>query len=326
MREVNKISVAICSYNGQQYIREQLESILRQTRVPDEIILVDDGSTDLTIETAKEVLSGSNISYEVLVNEKNLGVSANFAKAISHCTGDIIFTADQDDVWIENKVERIIRVFQEKEDTALVFTNAELVSKDLESLGVDLWTSYFFDLCQFNDHDADHLLKKNYITGATMAFRAFDCDNVFPVPEGLYHDQWIGLNALRFGKVVALEEKLILYRQHGNNVIGATKTSLLKRGKIFKENIRKSPELKRKSLYWLHNLADRSANDSSPLKDKIASYIQFFEGSIRACSGKRISGIKWVRKHQADYTTYWIGRAGVIRDFLYILSRKKSGK
>lgn len=89
-----KVSVALCSYNGEKYIREQLESILRQTRLPDEIIVCDDRSKDKTAEIAREVLGASGVPYQVIVNEKNLGCLSNFEQCSMLCSGDIVFFAD----------------------------------------------------------------------------------------------------------------------------------------------------------------------------------------------------------------------------------------
>jgi len=89
-----KISIALCSYNGEKYIKEQLLSILKQTREPDEIIIVDDNSFDNTVAIINEVLEGFKIRWELIINPQNLGVTKNFEKAISLCKGDIIFTCD----------------------------------------------------------------------------------------------------------------------------------------------------------------------------------------------------------------------------------------
>lgn len=92
-------SVAMCTYNGEKYIKEQLESIIHQTLPPDEIIICDDGSNDHTISAIKETMRVWRGSWMLVQNEKNLGYKKNFQKAISLCQGDIIYLSDQDDVW-----------------------------------------------------------------------------------------------------------------------------------------------------------------------------------------------------------------------------------
>ena len=315
------ISVALCTYNGERYIKEQLESILKQTITPDEIIMVDDISLDNTVEIAESVLRDSGVYHEIVINSTRLGVSKNFEKAIRFCKGDFIFTADQDDVWKDNKIERILSCFDE--DVSLVFTNAELVDANLNPQGTDLWKAYCLDIEGFNENYQNSLLKKDYITGATMAFRTFDFDKVFPVPESLYHDQWIGLNALRFGKVQCINDKLILYRQHSNNVIGAKKPVFLKRSQIFISNIPHSQELKQNRRYIYSCLYDKCKNDSSCFPQKLRLYLDFYRDALTYCTLSKVEGLKWVLNHRKEYSEYYIGDIGVIRDVIYILSNSK---
>ena len=106
-------SVAMCTYNGEKYIKEQLESIIHQTLPPDEIIICDDGSNDHTISAIKETMRVWRGSWMLVQNEKNLGYKKNFQKAISLCQGDIIYLSDQDDVWDLHKMELMNQIFVE---------------------------------------------------------------------------------------------------------------------------------------------------------------------------------------------------------------------
>lgn len=99
------ISVAMCTFNGEKYIKEQIESIINQSLVPDEIVICDDCSKDNTLNIIKETLDNWPGKVQLVVNEKNLGYRKNFEKSISLCNGDIIFLSDQDDVWNRNKIE-----------------------------------------------------------------------------------------------------------------------------------------------------------------------------------------------------------------------------
>lgn len=96
------VSIALCTYNGEKYIEEQLESLIHQTCQPDEIIICDDQSKDNTVNIAKSLLGSWPGAWKVIINKKNLGYKKNFQKAISLCRGDIIFLSDQDDVWDYN--------------------------------------------------------------------------------------------------------------------------------------------------------------------------------------------------------------------------------
>ena len=126
------ISVAIASYNGEKYIKKQIDSIINQTRRVDEIIISDDGSTDDTIKIIDDIsCSCSNeIRIVVLINEKKHGYCGNFENAIANAKGDIIFLADQDDLWMPDKVEKVLQVFESHSDCNMVMTNGNIIDKD----------------------------------------------------------------------------------------------------------------------------------------------------------------------------------------------------
>ena len=130
-----KVSVAMCTYNGEKYIEEQLNSILHQTKKIDEIIICDDGSKDKTLEICNKILESSNVEYILKLNKNNLGFAKNFYQAIKLCSGDIIFFCDQDDIWKENKVDLMCQVFDNDPDTLLVFSNAYITNENLEVTG-----------------------------------------------------------------------------------------------------------------------------------------------------------------------------------------------
>jgi glycosyltransferase involved in cell wall biosynthesis len=109
-----RLSVALCTYNGTQYLQEQLDSIAAQTKLPDELVICDDRSSDNTVEIIKLFSSKVSFPVHLHINEINLRTIKNFEKAISLCTGDIIVLSDQDDVWKPCKTERILRCFQKK--------------------------------------------------------------------------------------------------------------------------------------------------------------------------------------------------------------------
>jgi glycosyltransferase involved in cell wall biosynthesis len=109
MKNNIKISVALCTYNGEKYIKEQIISILKQSKRVDEIIISDDNSSDTTLKIVNDLLSDCDIAHKICTHETNIGVTRNFMECISKCSGDIIFTCDQDDVWKKNKVEKMIK-------------------------------------------------------------------------------------------------------------------------------------------------------------------------------------------------------------------------
>ena len=203
-----KISVAMCTYNGEKFINEQLESIVKQSRQPDELIICDDKSSDRTIEIINEFKKGVSFNVKLIINSKRLGVSKNFEKAILNCTGDIILFSDQDDVWMENKISKIEKQFINNGNIALVYTNALLVDENLANLGYTLWDSLNFkkkDQDRFLKDPIKVLIKRNVVTGATMALNANYIKSITPIPEIWIHDYWIAiLLAIRNQKNISL--------------------------------------------------------------------------------------------------------------------------
>jgi len=225
-----KVSVAVCTYNGERFLREQLDSIACQTLIPDEIVVQDDRSTDGTLEIANRFASVAPCQVTVIKNEINLGSTSNFGTAIERCQGDLIFLADQDDVWHPQKVETLVETFQQNPEAALVASDAEVVSEDLSPLGYRLWQAVGFTpkvRAEFNaDRGLRLLLKKYYITGATLAFRSQYKDLILPIPTQWVHDAWISILLRAVSSVVLCDAPLIKYRQHHNQQIGASPQTL----------------------------------------------------------------------------------------------------
>ncbi|HKS40540.1 MAG TPA: glycosyltransferase family 2 protein [Blastocatellia bacterium] len=224
----------MCTYNGAKYLQEQLESINAQTRMPDELILCDDGSTDGTLEIAEKFAAGCAFPMRIYVNETNLGSSKNFERAIERCAGDIIALSDQDDIWHPEKLERIDAIFLSNPRTGLVFTNGEVINENLEPVGYSLWQCFGLTSARQRQMKRgkpyEVLLLNNTVTGATMAFKSHFKKMVLPIPAsgGLIHDGWIALLIASTAEVEFINEPLIKYRLHPTQQCGATRTGLLK--------------------------------------------------------------------------------------------------
>ena len=220
-----KFSVAMCTYNGAQYIREQLASITAQTRLPDEIIICDDGSRDDTRDILRAFANKAPFETHIHFNETTLGSTKNFEKAISLCSGDIIALSDQDDVWHPQKLARVEQVFMQNHEIDGVFTNANVVDQHLRSLGLSLWDVVLFSkkeqMLVQKGKILDILLKHLIVTGATLAFRSSWKDALSPIPSCWVHDAWLALGLAMFSSLSIIQESLMKYRQHGNNQIGA---------------------------------------------------------------------------------------------------------
>ncbi len=235
-----KVSVAMCTYNGRLYLEEQLKSIAAQSRVPDELVVCDDGSQDGTMDILKVFKKNSPFPVRIYVNEKNMGSTKNFEKALSLCGGDIIAFSDQDDVWRPEKLEKILKVFSSAPSVGLVFTDAEVVDKELKPLDYSMW-----DTVNFTEKDKKNvingkavytLLRRNVATGATMAFRSCYRDAFLPIPENWYHDAWVAFIISVLTGIGFIDEQLIKYRQHSGQQIGGARNSGFKWDEALRDN------------------------------------------------------------------------------------------
>ncbi|MEN3328316.1 MAG: hypothetical protein V7638_3123 [Acidobacteriota bacterium] len=217
----------MCTYNGAQYLSAQLDSILAQSRRPDEIVICDDGSTDGTRELLERFAAESPVSVSLHFNETNLGSVKNFERAVRLCNGDIIALSDQDDVWRQDKLKLIEEAFNESNATGIVFSDAEIDDEDLKPLNRRMWNEVGFDSHKkklLRDGRALEVLITGWTaTGATMAFRSSFVNISLPIPDGLamIHDGWIALTISCVAAVVAIDEPLVQYRQHARQQIGA---------------------------------------------------------------------------------------------------------
>ncbi len=220
------LSVALASYNGERYIREQLDSIARQTRLPDELIISDDASADATANIVLGFAQNAPFPVRFQRNSKRLGSTRNFESAIRACNGDIIFLCDQDDIWYPDKIAVIEERFSRAPSIGAVFTEADVVDEDLHPLAQRLWKASRFsqkEQAQVAGSDAlGVLLRHPVVTGATMAFRSIYRDLVLPIPEPeiIWHDAWISLLISATSCLDAVPTPLIAYRQHDANQIG----------------------------------------------------------------------------------------------------------
>lgn len=204
------VSVAMAVYNGERYINEQIDSIIHQLGDDDELVISYNESNDSTYEIIKQYESKDSRVKCHLCDEK--GVIPNFNNAIMNCNGQIILLADQDDVWNKEKITRIKEVFL-NEKIILVVHNCTFIDKNGESIPGDL----------FKRRNARKGLLKNTIInsyqGCCMAFRKSLVNVICPIPRDVaMHDQWIGLCAEKVATATFLDESLIQYRRHGNNV------------------------------------------------------------------------------------------------------------
>lgn len=212
------VSIVMATYNGERYLREQLDSIVQQSYKDIEIIIVDDCSVDKTFLILEDYARiQHNIS--IIRNNQNLGVTRSFEIAINSCSGDYIAFCDQDDVWVSNKIERMV---DESGDNLLIHCDAILVDEQLNVVAESFAAKYKdISKCKFIDY-----LLGNNVTGCCAMISRELVNLSMPIPKDFYiHDHYFALLASYYNRIKFLNEKLVLYRQHGANVMGASKVS-----------------------------------------------------------------------------------------------------
>ncbi len=220
----NSVSVAMCTYNGERYLPEQLDSIARQTFLPRELIICDDGSVDATAEIVEEFARSVSFPVTFIRNPENLGATKNFEKAISLCTSDFIALCDQDDIWLPEKLVRQSDLLKRDSELGGVFSDARIIDDRSQQTGQQLWGEYFFTARKQGMFRAGKgvtvMLQGNVVTGATLMMRANLQSFFLPIPPYCVHDNWIAWMTVLHSKLVFVEEPLIHYRVHRHQQIG----------------------------------------------------------------------------------------------------------
>ena len=220
MKECDRSSVCMAAYNGERFIRKQLESILAQIGSNDEVIIIDDGSSDSTPDIVRQ-MAASDPRVKLIINEKNLGVNATFEKAIRLASGKYIFLSDQDDIWTDGRYQLMLGELASR-NVLCVSGNFDFI--DAEGKPLDL------EIIKLDSKDSSAYTKNiiRIFTGKMCYFgcaMAFDCrlkDIILPFPEGLEcHDLWIAMAANYMKSNVHLDDSVLLHRLHGKNVTDA---------------------------------------------------------------------------------------------------------
>lgn len=218
-------SVAICTYNGEAFLQEQIDSILGQNVAVGEIIVCDDGSTDKTQSILKSYEKEFPEIFRIFFNEKKLGSVKNFEKAISLCKNDVIFLSDQDDVWLPQKVEKYLSYFRENPNVSVLCSNGFGINSKGQKLDVmTIWDVPEFIRKKKNEIDYFSMIAYigNIATGASMAIKKTFLPEIIPFPEiaNFHHDEWIALISSYHKKFELLNDKLFEYRVHEKQQVG----------------------------------------------------------------------------------------------------------
>lgn len=224
-----KIDILMATYNGEKYLREQIDSILNQTFKDFNLIICDDCSKDSTWEILQEY-EKKDSRVKIIKNEKNLGYNKNFEKLLSYVQSEYFMLSDQDDFWMENKVEESYRKITE-EDLNLVCSDLEVVDENLNTIHSSMWEfwpDYNIKNKIKKSNDYRSCLMTNCVTGCTTIINSKLISELIPLPGyPIVHDWWIALVAGSKGPIGYIEKPLIKYRQHGHNQIGYVTTKTI---------------------------------------------------------------------------------------------------
>lgn len=225
------ISCVLCTYCGERYIEEQLDSIASQTLSPSEIIVCDDRSDDNTLAYVREfAVKNSGIAVRIHKNKKQLGPVKNFEQGLRLATGKYIAFSDQDDVWKPYKLEKSVARIKELENEygentpVLVHTDLEVVDEGLHQIAASLFHHQGIYHVQGRHAQINTLLAQNFATGCTEVMNQSLKRAMLPFPEHvIMHDYWAALVAACTGAIGYVGDQSIKYRQHGDNTVGASK-------------------------------------------------------------------------------------------------------
>ncbi len=205
-----RVSIALCTYNGARYLREQLDSLLSQSHPNIEIVATDDASQDESQKVLHHYASlDSRVS--VVTNSKRLGFSSNFSATLQRCSGSYICPCDQDDIWHPDKITRLLKAIQGHD---LVYCDSAMVNSE----GVSLNRRLSQDRGMYSGRDPLTFLLTNCISGHAMLFRRSLLDRAKPFPSGIYYDWWISIVAATGNGVLYVDEPLVYFRRHQSTV------------------------------------------------------------------------------------------------------------
>ena len=245
MYHTDSIAILMATFNGEKYIREQIESILHQSNQDWELFIHDDGSTDQTVEIIRQYEEANPNKIHVVEGSAAGGAKKNFIYLMKNVSAPYIMFSDQDDVWLDEKIEKTYDTIRQtekrtgKEKPVLAFTDLKVVDQELNTVAERMSKSQQLNPRRTTFKES---LIQNVVTGCTLminrscaekSLAGFDMDKI------IMHDWWLALVASYFGKITYVDEPLILYRQHGDNSVGTipiTEFNYIKR-KMTKGNV-----------------------------------------------------------------------------------------
>jgi glycosyltransferase involved in cell wall biosynthesis len=249
------ISIAMCTYNGRDFLTEQLDSIIAQTLTDWEIIIVDDCSSDDTLAILNHYAE-RDARFKVHCNEQNLGYNKNFEKALQLCRGTFIAICDQDDIWRKDKLEV---QFGAIGSSSLIYHDSQFIDQSGAPLGYSISDKFNF----YRGNQPEVFLYFNCVSGHSVMLKNEVVKAALPFPPEFHYDQWLAYNAAIVGSIDFVNQTLVQYRQHQNN-----KTDVLALRRVSKSAEQKIAEL-RKESEWLLLCSEKATGKTKLLITKL---------------------------------------------------------
>ncbi len=320
-----KLSVALCTFNGELFLAKQLASMLQQTRLPDELVVCDDMSTDRTLVILRAFAASSPFPVTIVQNDVRLGSTGNFEKAMRLCTGNLVALSDQDDIWYPTRLGRSEEELAAHPEAGLVFSDASVIDEQDRPLDRTLWQRLGFNRARQQALLSGHfalLAKHRFVTGATIMFRAHLRDRFLPIPAGWIHDEWMAMVIASFASVRPIDQPLIRYRLHTRQQVGL-QNKLEQRAEGSTRSDRHWARL-RESASELQQLCHAlCAMDVSENSTALYDYQQHLRFLAFRCAlpAARLSRAGQILTHARQYKQHASGFSSMLKDFLLFRSR-----
>ena len=318
------ISVAMCTYNGEKFLREQLESIAAQTRLPAELVICDDRSTDSTVDIIQSFADSAPFPVRIHINPVNIGGSAkgitkNFETTVMRCTGSLIVPCDQDDIWSPQKLAHLAGTMEEKPQLGGVFSDAQLIDDLGKPKGILLSETAGLTLNEqerLSRGDAlPVLLSMTKVYGCTLMFDSRLLKKIVPVPPHWWFDAWVACMLAVHSRLEFIPESLFFYRIHATQSVSASLPSISDRVKRWR---RSSRDYWKEAEPQLTDLYSRLAVENSP---GMESYLEYIRGRMELLrfraelpSNLLFRAIKIIPKTR-NYHRYFNGWRSMAKDF-----------
>ncbi|MBB5283446.1 glycosyltransferase involved in cell wall biosynthesis [Rhabdobacter roseus] len=276
------VSIALCVYNGEKYLRAQLDTLVHQTYPHLEIVAVDDCSRDASVAILKEYQEKYPF-LRISANEKNLGYTKNFEKALTLCRGELLALADQDDVWELDKIRLQVQALDSNlliyHDSAFLNEAGKPVHKKMSDI-----------IRLYRGNEPETFLLFNCVSGHSCLFRRALLPYILPFPVEFPHDQWIAYVATNLGTIDFLPQCLVGYRQHNAN-----STDILNRRRKIDKKYHENRDLAklRRDLKWIKQCATFRANKNQAFLDE---FVWLFEERLAS-----FFSFRYARLIQAHY-------------------------